>query len=81
MYATKRGPRSGDVQRPRVRCCYSNVDAGTVSEFGRGVYSGSGKKLYLIFHGRNASDSVGTVTGNSCWSTLTAHRPPAHPQE
>ncbi len=42
--------------------CYNNANA--MSEFGRGVYSGSWKKLYLIFHGRNLSDSVGTVTGN-----------------
>ena len=46
-----------------LTCCNNNADA--VSEFGRGVYSGSGKKLYLTFHGRNLSDSVGTVTGNS----------------
>ena len=46
--------------------CCNNVDAGRGIEFERGVYSGSGKKLYLIFHGRNASASVGTVTGNAC---------------
>jgi hypothetical protein len=40
-----------------------NADA--MSEFERCVYSGSGKKLYLIFHGRNLSDSVGTVTGKN----------------
>jgi len=74
----------GDVHGPRddsYLCCNNNVDAGTVSESGWGVYSGSVKKLDLNRHGRNASDSVGTVTGNSAWSTLTAHKPPAHPQE
>ena len=46
-----------------LTCCNTNADA--MSEFGRSVYSGSGKKLYLTFHGRNLSDSVGTVTGKN----------------
>ena len=81
----------GDARGPKgdfYLCCNNCIPNlpqqrgwGTVGDFGRGVYSGSWKKLYLIFHGRNASASVGTVTVNGCWSTLTAHKPPAHPQE
>jgi hypothetical protein len=61
----KTGPRGVMYAAPgaTLTCCDNDADA--TSEFGRGVYSGSGKKLYLIFHGRNLSDSVGTVTGKN----------------
>ena len=66
MQGTERRAARGDCAAEGyfVLCC-NNVDAGKVGEFGRAVYCENAKKLYLNFHGRNASDSVGTVTGNS----------------
>jgi len=64
MIGEKRG-RAGVTARPWGYHRKSTVVRGKVGEFGRAVYCENVKKLELHRHGRNASVSVGTVTGNS----------------
>ena len=79
----KKGPRGVICTAPETTLAARQQQRGCGDGdlIGRTAYGGSVKKLELNCHGRNASASVGTMTVNGCWSTLTAQKPPAHPQE